>query len=96
MKKKWDWKDEEFLRAIGDLIIRGFTMREVREELSKTYEDLPPVPTFVTRLKQTGTTPEDFKQALGEVKYEVVMRQLDSRSATAGETAKKAITLKKF
>ncbi|MBP7741126.1 MAG: hypothetical protein KA104_00350 [Candidatus Pacebacteria bacterium] len=92
-KKKWDWKDEEFLRKIGDLLIAGNTMREVREHLSLEYEDLPPFPTFTTRIKQTGSTPEDFKKALGEVKYEVVMRVLGNRTGK-GEAGKQAISLR--
>ena len=78
-KKKWDWKDDECLRALGELLAKGRNMREAQELLCKTYEGVPPHPTLTTRIRQTGTTPDDFKRAVGEEQYQIINRQLALR-----------------
>ncbi len=88
LKKKWDWKDDECLRALGELLATGHNMREAQVLLCDTFEGVPPHPTLTTRIRQTSTTPDDFKRAVGEERYQTINRQLAVRSWKVSKTEK--------
>lgn len=80
-KKKWNWEDDECLRAMSTSLIGGNNTQETRDAMCDTYDGVPDATVFSARIRQARTTTiAALKRILGEDDYSIMLERLDAYS----------------